>query len=122
MTYETTVQEMLEAMDRIGRSTVADLPPARVAQWAALVRTVLAERDHARRWFGEFHDEVMGERAASAEVDGLSPGPGYTLADVARIEEVRGRRYERLRATVLEVEDLRAKLRLRLLELQEGLF
>lgn len=43
--YETTMQEMLEAMDRCACSLVADLPPARVAQWAALVRSAQAEKE-----------------------------------------------------------------------------
>jgi len=40
----------------------------------------------------------------TAPIDGLSPGPEYTLADVDRIEAVRGKPYERLRATVLELD------------------
>lgn len=45
-----------------------------------------------------------------AEVPGLSPGPGYTLEDVALIEAARGRPYAKLRETVEQRDQLTAEL------------
>lgn len=57
-------------------------------------------------------DEARAEvERLTRPIDGLSPGPVYTLADVKRIEQVRGKPYERLRATVAEVDRLRGESR-----------
>lgn len=57
---------------------------------------------------------------AERPVEGLSPGPGYMLSDVDKIEAARGKPYVKLRETVTDRDALSAKISLCLMAIDAG--
>ena len=92
-----------------GKLVLADGRDA--GEWRAETQRLSAELEQLKQAFA-LVDLERGqlEYRLTEPIEGISPGPVYTLADVDRIEVARGRPYERLRATVAEVERLRAEL------------